>query len=518
MEVSTSLITKMNFITLNVALTYAGSLNYGVVLDLHDYIQEVPGEKVAPLYTTVLGKDSSVRVEAEATVRVGVTVVAQGTSGKDKGSMSVGRDIARSSRRAEPEHLLLTGPSMDVDEEKVTSKRDTASDGTCIMYGVFEIVQEGYEQLGSNPTKRQQAAFKDCKKRDDKTLFYIQQSVDSNNFEKISKASTSNKAWDILVKYYTGGGNAKKLKLQMLRRKYELLQIEEDEIVADYFNRVREIINQMRTNGEPITEVVIVENILRTLTQRYGHIVVVIEESKHPDKMLKLARRSVKMMGSTRKETENSSGTRSMSLMKGAGSSRNQQNNECISKKVQRDDDEAQLVQADDSNSDEVLFMAATGTKDDCLELWYLDTRCSNHMTEHKEWFVIIDKKVKREIKFIDNITMTTEGVGKVLIQRRDDKQSFICDVWYVPNMKNNLLSLGQLLEKGYSMNMENGQMKMFESSKRLVLKTPLSKNITFKMEIQISENQCLATEVRSEDWLWHQRFGHLNFRSLQML
>ncbi|XP_073223563.1 uncharacterized protein [Cicer arietinum] len=215
------------------------------------------------------------------------------------------------------------------------------------------------------------------------------------------------------------------------------IQMEEDEVVTYYFNRVQVVVNHMRTNGESLTEVVVIEKILRTLTQRYDHIVVAIEESKDLDKM-KL---------------------------------------EDLYKKVQREDDESQMA-VENSDSDEV----------------------------------------KREIRFADNSSITTEGVGKVMIQRRDDKQSFICDVLYVPNMKNNLLSLGQLLEKGYSMKMEHVEMRLFDSSRRLILKAPLSENRTFKIDVQINENKCLAAKVRNEDWLRHQRFGHLNFRSLQML
>lgn len=43
-------------------------------------------------------------------------------------------------------------------------------------------------------------------------------------------------------------------------------------------------------------------------------------------------------------------------------------------------------------------------------------------MTCHKEWFVYIDEKVKMDIKFVDSSTLTVASVGKVLIQRRDDK------------------------------------------------------------------------------------------------
>jgi len=74
--------------------------------------------------------------------------------------------------------------------------------------------------------------------------------------------------------------------------------------------------------------------------------------------------------------------------------------------------------------------------------------------------------------------------------------------VLYVPNMKNNLLSLGQLLEKGYSMQMKDNQLKMFEGNRRLILKTPLSRNRTFKIGIHIAEFQCLAASISDESWM----------------
>ncbi|XP_004517109.1 uncharacterized protein [Cicer arietinum] len=278
---------------------------------------------------------------------------------------------------------------------------------------VFEIVQDGYEQLARH-------------------------------------CFTSNRVW--IQKTLRGS------RRQLHQRRHgDLGQMEEDEVVADYFNRVQVVVNQMRTNGESLTEVVIIEKILRTLTQRYDHIVVAIEESKDLDNM----------------KVEDLRGSLEAHELRVRERS----------KKVQREDDEAPMA-AEDSDSDEVLLMATTKLDDDCPESWYLDTCCSNHMTDHKEWFVSIDDKVKREIRFVDNSSVMAEGIGKLLIQRRDGKQSFICDVLYMPNMKNNLLSLGQMLEKGYSMKMEQGEMRLFDDSRRLILKAPLSKNRTFKIDI----------------------------------
>ncbi|RDY02153.1 Copia protein, partial [Mucuna pruriens] len=49
-------------------------------------------------------------------------------------------------------------------------------------------------------------------------------------------------------------------------------------------------------------------------------------------------------------------------------------------------------------------------------------------------------------VKFADNSIITARGMSKVFIHKRDGQQSFITDVLYVPQMKTNLLSLGQLL------------------------------------------------------------------------
>ena len=66
---------------------------------------------------------------------------------------------------------------------------------------------------------------------------------------------------------------------------------------------------------------------------------------------------------------------------------------------------------------------------------------------------------------------------------------------------------------------MKDGVLKLFDTKNNLVLKSPLSKNRTFKTMISSTEVQCLKTVVDHKDsWLWHLRFGHLNFRSLNQL
>ena len=145
---------------------------------------------------------------------------------------------------------------------------------------VLEIVQNGYDDLALNATDAQRTAFKESKKKDCKALFYIQQNVDSYHFEKIAKATRSKEAWDILEKYHDGGDKVNQVKLQSPRRKYEMMQMEDEQKIGDYFSKLCSLVNQMQTCGEVLTDQMVVEKVLRSLTPKFDFIVVAIQEAK----------------------------------------------------------------------------------------------------------------------------------------------------------------------------------------------------------------------------------------------
>jgi len=72
----------------------------------------------------------------------------------------------------------------------------------------------------------------------------------------------------------------KKVRLQALRRQYEVLTMEEEETISQYLDKVMNLSNQMARNGESVIDLMKVEKVLRTLAPRFDHIVVSLEESK----------------------------------------------------------------------------------------------------------------------------------------------------------------------------------------------------------------------------------------------
>lgn len=146
---------------------------------------------------------------------------------------------------------------------------------------------------------------------------------------------------------------------------------------------------------------------------------------------------------------------------------------------------------------------------------WYLDSGCSNHMTYNREWLVNFDVTKKNRVKFADDSTWMVEGMGDIIIKRKNGSQTIIFNVLFVPAMKCNLLSIRQLVEKGYTVIMgNNDRAELFDNHNKLILRSKISKNRTFQVSLEEIENlHCLTTVKKEESWLWHLHSGHLNFR-----
>lgn len=78
-------------------------------------------------------------------------------------------------------------------------------------------------------------------------------------------------------------GSAKKVKevgLQTQKRLYELIQMEENNIISDFFTKITRLMNHTKMCGEVMSTKSIIANILISLFLKVYHIVVAIEESK----------------------------------------------------------------------------------------------------------------------------------------------------------------------------------------------------------------------------------------------
>ncbi|CAJ2657878.1 unnamed protein product [Trifolium pratense] len=182
-----------------------------------------------------------------------------------------------------------------------------------------------------------------------------------------------------------------------------------------------------------------------------------------------------------------------------------------------RVDEKAKYVE-EISQEDGTLLLAHKDNERGGDNQWYLDSGASNHMCGRRSMFVELEESVNGNVAFGDESKVAVKGKGNVLIRLKNGDHQFISNVYYVPNMKSNILSLGQLLEKGYDIQLKNNNLSIRDHSNKFIAKVPVSRNRMFVLNIQNDVAQCLKMCYKEESWLWHLRFGHLNFGGLELL
>jgi transposase InsO family protein len=151
--------------------------------------------------------------------------------------------------------------------------------------------------------------------------------------------------------------------------------------------------------------------------------------------------------------------------------------------------------------------------------VWVLDTGASNHMTGSRAALSYLNEKVRGTVKFGDGSTVEIHGLGSMVIQGRQQEHKVLTDIYYIPKLKSNIVSLGQLEEKGFEISLKNGRCSVIDQDGHTVLiSAPRSANRLYTHTFNIASPVCLLNKLDDGAWRWHARFGHLNFRSLRDL
>ena len=94
----------------------------------------------------------------------------------------------------------------------------------------------------------------------------------------------------------------------------------------------------------------------------------------------------------------------------------------------------------------------------------------------------------------------------------------FIFNIYFLPNMRNNILSSRQVVQKGYDIHLKDNCISIRNNMSNLIAKVPMSRNKMFLLNIQGGVTKCLKVCYKDSSWLWHLSFGHLNFKGLKLL
>nr|KYP36723.1 hypothetical protein KK1_042152 [Cajanus cajan] len=118
---------------------------------------------------------------------------------------------------------------------------------------------------------------------------------------------------------------------------------------------------------------------------------------------------------------------------------------------------------AEEKDGEQHLFYASQDSNSETSGSWYLDSGCSNHMAKDASIFKDIDESVKVKVRMGNDTVVESKGKGTIMVETKKGTR-LITDVLLVPNLKENLLSIDQMMEKGYTLHFEGDTCKIYDS------------------------------------------------------
>ncbi|XP_021628429.1 uncharacterized protein LOC110626691 [Manihot esculenta] len=232
---------------------------------------------------------------------------------------------------------------------------------------------------------------------------------------------------------------AKRAQLQALRVEFETLCMQGGKFGQD---AMMAIANKMRIHGKTLADVTIIEKILRSMIAKFNYVEEVALKAITLPKSGDYEKGKWKGKNVNNKKEKNK-----------AGDSHNKA--ECrtnLNKNYGGKSNFTETREDIESKAKEevTLLMACTSKNKASIKLWYLDTGCSNHMCRSKMAFSELYETYQDTVRFGDDFIIFVMGKGKVQVVTKANSIHTIGNVFYAPALQTNLLSAGQLLEKGY--------------------------------------------------------------------
>ncbi|CAL8090833.1 unnamed protein product [Prunus armeniaca] len=190
---------------------------------------------------------------------------------------------------------------------------------------------------------------------------------------------------------------------------------------------------------------------------------------------------------------------------------------DCYSKKPTQ-----QVHYANQVDATPTMFYASNATNASIKggdEVWYLDSGCSNHMTGREDLLVDINKNVTTKVEMGTGQLVEVTGKGSLVVETKMGKK-YIKEVMLVPGLKENLLSVGHMIEHGYYLVFGDHKVEIYNDSSysNLIARIQMRGNRSFPMKLQAEMHLAYKANVCHSTAMWHRRLGYLNMSSLKLL
>ncbi|XP_058004059.1 retrovirus-related Pol polyprotein from transposon TNT 1-94 [Hevea brasiliensis] len=403
--------------------------------------------------------------------------------------------------------------------------------------GVWQYVEENRVPplLRQNPTLNQILQHEDEVVKALKALSYIHAAISDSVFTRIMACESAHEAWMKLKTEFQGSDKTRQMQVFNLRKEFELLRMKDTDKVKEYADRVMNIVNQIRLLGEEMEEKRVVEKVMVTLPDKFEAKISSLEDTWDMSQISVTELSNAVQAVEQRKayKEEEIAGEKALVAAQkskpGEGGMKNQQTdkkdrNKKNYKRKGKDLISFHLVLIVRRPITLKIFvgfvqeLSAEDKSDVSVEaedVWLVDSGCTHHMTADLKSFKDLDTSYSSKVRIGDGRLVDVKGKRAVAVQTSSGIK-VISDVLYVLEISQSLLSVGQLLDKNYTLVFKDRNCEISDpiGVKKFLVK--MNKR-SFPLNWKTTEFESCLSHVE-ETFLWHKRFGHTNLKTLKLL
>ncbi|KAL8110234.1 hypothetical protein AgCh_026086 [Apium graveolens] len=108
--------------------------------------------------------------------------------------------------------------------------------------------------------------------------------------------------------------------------------------------------------------------------------------------------------------------------------------------------------------------------------------------------------------------------MGTVTFECKNGELRSLEGVYYIPTLRNNIISLGQHTEKGNRIAIKGDWLWVYDTQDILLMKVRKSPNRLYKILLNSPKDLCLLSKKEEMSSLWHNRLGHVNYHALSLM
>ncbi|XP_024004144.1 uncharacterized protein LOC112081598 [Eutrema salsugineum] len=325
--------------------------------------------------------------------------------------------------------------------------------------------------------------------KNDVAMALIFQSVPETFILQVGKLDTAKKVWDAIKSRHVGAERVREARLQTLMAEFDKLKMKDTETIDDFSGKLSEICSRSAALGTTIEEPKIVKKFLKSLPRKkYIHMVASLEQvldlntTSFENIVGRLKAYEERIREEEEEETQDDQSKLMYANMEpqenrdysGENRGRGHYASNCPDRLLKLQETQ-EVDDVDDTHEAERLMMH---------EVVYLN--------EKK-----IDETVTGKVRFCDDSQIDIKGKGSILFVSKDGGEKVLANVYFIPDLKSNIISLGQATEAGCDVWMRGDYLTLHDQDGRLFMKANRSNNRLYKVIMEESHGAALKQVLR---------------------